>query len=200
MRHGKHNHTLVATQEHRKALLSNLAAALFTHGRIQTTLAKARGLRPFAEKVITLAKKAQQGDAAKRVHLQRLALTYVRDKAAINLLFNEKAEQFAKRPGGYTRIYKLGNRIGDAAEMALIELCGADDEQHLPRSKRAGAKKATTKKAPAKKETTEEVTAEVATEEAPAAEAAAEEKPAKKPAAKKATKKAEPKAEDKSEE
>lgn len=191
MRHGKHNHTLVATQEHRKALLSNMAAALFTHGRIQTTLAKARGLRPFAEKVITMAKKANQGDAIARVHYQRLALTYVRNKDAVNLLFNEKVEQFMKRPGGYTRIYKLGNRIGDAADMALIELCGADDEQHLPRSKRAGATKAAAKKAPAKKESTEEVAAEVAAPEAPAAE----EKPAKKPAAKKATKKAEPKAE-----
>jgi len=143
MRHGKHQHTLVSTQEHRKSLLSNLAAALFTHGRIETTLAKARGLRPFAEKVITLAKKAKASDKVRAMNLKRLALTYVRDEDAIHTLFTKRVEEFAKRPGGYTRIYKLGmRRVTDAAEMAIVELVPASDEGRKPRSKRAGAKPA----------------------------------------------------------
>ena len=141
MRHGKHQHTLVPTQEHRRALLSNLAAALFTHGRIQTTLAKAKGLRPFAEKVITLAKKAKSADKVRAVSLRRLAMNYVRDEDAISTLFTKRAEEFAKRTGGYTRIYKLGTRTNDAAEMALIELVSAGDEGRKPRSKRAVASK-----------------------------------------------------------
>lgn len=137
MRHGKHQHTLVPTQEHRRALLSNLAAALFTHGRIETTLAKAKGLRPFAEKVITLAKKAKQADKVRAVTLKRLAMSYVRNEDAIHALFTKRADEFVSRPGGYTRIYKLGRRASDAAEMALIELIPASDEGRKPRSKRA---------------------------------------------------------------
>lgn len=136
MRHGKHQHTLVPTQEHRRALLSNLAAALFTHGRIETTLAKAKGLRPFAEKVITLAKKAKQADKFRAVTLKRLAMSYVRNENAIHALFTKRADEFVSRPGGYTRIYKLGRRASDAAEMALIELIPASDEGRKPRSKR----------------------------------------------------------------
>lgn len=139
MRHGKHQHTLVPTQEHRKALLSNLAAGLFMHGRIQTTLAKAKGLRPFAEKVITLAKKAKTADKARAIALKKLALTYVRDEDAIHMLFTKRVEEFAKRSGGYTRIYKLGRRISDAGETALIELVSASDEGRKPRSKRTAA-------------------------------------------------------------
>ena len=91
-----------------RALLSNLAAALIRHGRIETTLTKARALRPFIEKVITKAKKAAAAAEKKdAIHLRRLALRKVRDEDAITLLFNEKAAQFAKRSGGYTRIYKL---------------------------------------------------------------------------------------------
>ncbi len=110
-------------------MLSNLAAALITHGRIQTTLTKARALRPFIEKVITKAKhaagKSEKKDA---VHLRRLALRDVRDEDAVTLLFNEKYKEFENRAGGYTRIYKLGpQRLGDAAEMALIEFVKADD-------------------------------------------------------------------------
>jgi large subunit ribosomal protein L17 len=141
MRHGKHKHPLVPTQEHRKALLSNLAAALFTHGRIQTTLAKAKALRPFSEKVITLAKKAA-ATPAKAVAFKRLALSYVRDEDAITTLFKDRAGEFSKRTGGYTRIYKLGTRVNDAAEMALIELIPASDEGRKPRSKRTAAKAA----------------------------------------------------------
>ena len=129
MRHGKHHASLGVTREHREAMLSNLAAALITHGRIQTTLTKAKALRPFIEKVITKAKRAAARTEKKdAVHLRRLALRDVRDENAVTLLFNEKYKEFADRNGGYTRIYKLGpQRISDAAEMALIEFVKAED-------------------------------------------------------------------------
>ena len=129
MRHNKHHASLGVTREHRESMLSNLAAALITHGRIQTTLAKARALRPFIEKVITKAKHAASKEAKRdAVHLRRLALRDVRDEDAVTLLFNDKYKEFENRAGGYTRIYKLGpQRLGDAAEMALIEFVKADD-------------------------------------------------------------------------
>jgi large subunit ribosomal protein L17 len=129
MRHGKHHASLGVTREHREAMLSNLAVALITHGRIQTTLTKAKALRPFIEKVITKAKRAAARTEKKdAVHLRRLALRDVRDENAVTLLFNEKYKEFADRNGGYTRIYKLGpQRISDAAEMALIEFVKAED-------------------------------------------------------------------------
>jgi len=129
MRHNKHHASLGVTRSHRESMLSNLAAALITHGRIQTTLTKARVLRPFIEKAITKAKhaagKSEKKDA---VHLRRLVLRDIRDEDAVTLLFNEKYKDFSDRAGGYTRIYKLGpQRLGDAAEMALIEFVKADD-------------------------------------------------------------------------
>ena len=129
MRHQKHHASLGVTREHRESMLSNLAAALITHDRIQTTLAKARALRPFIEKVITKAKHAASKEAKRdAVHLRRLALRDVRDEDAVTLLFNDKYKEFENRAGGYTRIYKLGpQRLGDAAEMALIEFVKAED-------------------------------------------------------------------------
>jgi large subunit ribosomal protein L17 len=129
MRHQKHHASLGVTREHRESMLSNLAAALITHGRIQTTLTKARVLRPFIEKLITKAKHAAgKSDKKDAVHLRRLVLRDIRDEDAVTLLFNEKYKEFADRAGGYTRIYKLGpQRLGDAAEMALIEFVKADD-------------------------------------------------------------------------
>ena len=110
-------------------MLSNLAASLITHGRIQTTLTKAKALRPFIEKIVTKAKhaaaKTERKDA---VHLRRLPLADVRDENAVTKLFNELHKEFANRNGGYTRIYKLGARKGDAAETALIELVAKDDK------------------------------------------------------------------------
>lgn len=142
MRHLNHKHGLGLKKEHRVALMAALASALFTHGRIRTTLAKARALRPFAEKVITLAKKAAlTEDKAVKIHYRRLAMARVRDEAAVKTLFNERATEFLKREGGYTRIYKLGQRVSDAAETALIELVPANDE---------GYKKAARKPAPKK--------------------------------------------------
>ena len=128
MRHLKHRQQLGVKKAHRHALMGNLAAALITHGRIQTTLAKAKALRPFIEKIITMARKAKKAEPARSVYLRRLAISRVRDKEAVKILFNDKADQFMNRNGGYTRIYKLGPRRGDAAEMALIEFIAADDK------------------------------------------------------------------------
>ncbi|MBI2511554.1 MAG: 50S ribosomal protein L17 [Opitutae bacterium] len=166
MRHNKHHASLGVTREHRAAMLSNMGASLIKHGRIETTLTKAKALRPFIEKVITKAKKAaalpkENGKlSASAIHLRRLALKDVRDEGAVTLLFNEKVAQFEKRSGGYTRIYKLApRRISDAAEMALIEFIGAEDQGY---KKSKGAKKS--KKAKAAKPAAE------ATEAAPAVE------------------------------
>lgn len=172
MRHRKHSHTLGVKKEHRAALMANLAAALLTHGRIQTTLAKAKALRPFVEKVITMAKNAQKASPERALYLKRLALARVRDKKAVQKLFEERAEEFASRSGGYTRIYKLGARVGDAAETALIELIDASDEGY--RSNRRKSKKKVAKKeaAPAPSEE------KAAEETAPEGEAAAVEETA----------------------
>src|SRR6185312_14534261 len=162
MRHNKHHSSLGVTREHRAAMLSNMAASLITHGRIETTLTKAKALRPFIEKVITKAKKAAaKSDKKDAIHLRRLALSDVRDETAITKLFNETYKEFANRNGGYTRIYKLGaQRLGDAAEMALIEFVKADDP---------GYKKSKGKKAKGSKKT--KAAAPAAPEAAPAAEA-----------------------------
>lgn len=146
MRHNKHHASLGVTREHRAAMLSNLAASLITHGRIQTTLTKAKALRPFIERVITKAKKAAaQGEKKDALHLRRLALKDVRDENAVTLLFNEKYKEFANRNGGYTRIYKLGARMSDAAELALIEFVKADEQGYKKTRRKGGkSKKATT--------------------------------------------------------
>lgn len=150
MRHNKHHASLGVTREHRESMLSNLAASLIEHGRIQTTLTKAKALRPFIEKVITKAKRAAAKTEKKdQIHLRRLALADVRNEDAITKLFNETHKEFANRNGGYTRIYKLGaQRQSDAAELALIEFVKADDPGYKKqKSKKAGkAKKAGGKK------------------------------------------------------
>jgi large subunit ribosomal protein L17 len=148
MRHNKHHASLGVTVEHRRAMLSNMAASLITHGRIETTLTKAKALRPFIEKVITKAKQAAAKSEKKdAIHLRRLAMSDVRDETAITKLFNETYKEFANRNGGYTRIYKLGQqRLGDAAEMALIEFVKADD-QGYKKSKTKKASKAKKRKA-----------------------------------------------------
>jgi large subunit ribosomal protein L17 len=169
MRHNKHHASLGVTVEHRRAMMSNLAAALITHGRIETTLTKAKALRPFIEKVITKAKKAagatQKKDA---LHLRRLALSDVRDETAITKLFNETQKEFTNRSGGYTRIYKLGQqRSGDAAEMALIEFVKADDQGYKKSKGKKSAKGKKAKAAPA----TEAAAPAAETPAAPATEA-----------------------------
>jgi large subunit ribosomal protein L17 len=164
MRHNKHHSSLGVTREHREAMLSNMGASLITHGRIKTTLTKAKALRPFIEKVITKAKQAAaKTDKKDALHLRRLALANVRDENAITLLFNEKVKEFANRNGGYTRIYKLGaQRLGDAAELALIELVKADD---------VGYKKSKGKKSPKAKKAAKAAAAPAVEEAKPADEA-----------------------------
>lgn len=115
MRHQRAGSKLGRDSSHRKALYSNLAGALITHGRIETTEAKAKAVKPFAEKMITLGKR---GDLAAR----RLALAELRSQDVVHQLFAEVAPRFAERPGGYTRIVKLGPRQGDAADMVFLEL------------------------------------------------------------------------------
>lgn len=163
MRHSKRRHILGVSSSHRSAMLGNLSVALITHGRIKTTLAKAKALRPFIEKVITLAKKADQAnDAARKLHFRRLAIARLRDKKAVAALFDSKVSEFSDRLGGYTRIYKLGQRVGDAAEMALIELIDANDEGYPKRPKKNAAKSTKSK---AKTDAEAEVEAEVEVEE-----------------------------------
>jgi len=176
MRHLKHRFQLGRKKEHRQALMANLGAALIRHGRIQTTLPKAKALRPFVEKIITLAKKAENASPERALHYRRLAQSRVRDKEALGILFNDRASAFSDRPGGYTRIYKLGTRKGDAAEMAVIQLIPADDEGYgkKSRSKASSAKPASEDK-PASEVKAEPAAAEPVAEEAPAESAVAEE-------------------------
>ncbi len=115
MRHARSGKKLGRDSAHRKALYSNLAGALITHGRIETTEAKAKAVKPFAEKMITLGKR---GD----LHARRLALAELRSNDVVHKLFSDVAPRFAERQGGYTRVVKLGPRQGDAASMALLEL------------------------------------------------------------------------------
>jgi large subunit ribosomal protein L17 len=115
MRHRRAGKKLGRDSAHRRALYSNLAGALIEHGRIKTTQAKAKAVKPFAEQMITLGKR---GD----LHARRLALAELRSQDVVHQLFAEVAPRFAERPGGYTRIVKLGPRLGDAAEMVYLEL------------------------------------------------------------------------------
>jgi large subunit ribosomal protein L17 len=136
---------------HQRLILSNLATALFEHGRITTTEAKARTLRPVAERLIT---KAKKGD----LHNRRLVLRTIKDKGVVHTLFTEIAPQFAERPGGYTRITKIGPRKGDNAPMAVIELV---TEPYAPKPKaskpaaQSAAKPAAEPAAPAEAEVVE---------------------------------------------
>lgn len=145
MRHRTHRHNLGVRKEHRASMVANLASALITHARITTTLSRARAVRPFVEKVVTLAKKgAAAATPAVKLHYYRLALSRLRDESAVALLFKERVGAFQARKGGYTRILKVGARPGDAAETAVIELVGKDDAQ--PPRPKAKVRKA---KAPA---------------------------------------------------
>lgn len=142
MRHRKYRHRLGMKKDHRTAVMANLASALLEHGRIRTTLPKAKVLRPYVERVISLAKRAQGNSAARALYLRRLAISRLRNKAIAHHLFEERVEQFSNRNGGYCRIYKLGHRAGDATEMAIIELIEADDEGYSSsRSSRRGREK-----------------------------------------------------------
>ena len=186
MRHSKHKHLLGVKSAHRLSLMANMCSALIENGRIRTTLAKAKALRPSIEKIITLAKKAHLSeDAAKKVHYRRLAIARLRNKKSVQKLFDELAEDFVNRTGGYTRIYKLAiPRLGDAADMAIIEFVKASDKGY---GKRKGSGKKTDKKSKSSKpkqkkaekeeaeEVAEAVVVDTAVVEEPAAAVPAEE-------------------------
>ena len=142
MRHGKKFNHLGRKVAHRKAMLSNMACSLIEHKKINTTLAKAKALRVFIEPILTKSK-------TDSTHNRRTAFRYLRDKYAVTELFREVAPKIADRPGGYTRIIRIGNRLGDNAEMCLIELVdfneiyGANAPKKTRRSRRgSGAAKA----------------------------------------------------------
>src|SRR6185436_8413471 len=119
MRHNNGYRKLGRTSGHRRALLRSLTTSLFRHERIRTTLPKAKELRPFAEKLITLARRDD-------LHSRRLVAAQVADRDVVKKLFTSLGPRFASRPGGYTRTFKLGKRQGDGAEMAIVELLGSE--------------------------------------------------------------------------
>lgn len=156
MRHNKKFNHLGRTSAHRKAMLANMASSLIEHKRITTTVAKAKALRVYVEPLITKAKDDT-------THSRRTVFSYLQDKNAVSELFREVAVKVAERPGGYTRILKTGNRLGDNADMCIIELVdyneamlAAKEEAAKPkkrRSRRGGAKKAEAETPAAKVET-----------------------------------------------
>ncbi|QKJ31293.1 50S ribosomal protein L17 [Mucilaginibacter mali] len=169
MRHGKKVNHLGRTDSHRKAMMSNMATSLILHKRITTTLAKAKALRVYVEPLITKSKNDT-------THSRRTVFSYLQDKDAVSILFREIAEKVANRPGGYTRIIKMENRLGDNAEMALIEL--VDYNTVYTKGEAAVAKKSTRRRGSGKgKVAATEVKAEpvaeaVEVKEEPVAEAA----------------------------
>jgi len=128
MRHNLAYRKLGRVSEHRTALLRNQAMALIRHERIETTMPKAKELRPFVERLITIAKRGvASGDAnGKSLHARRLVLAELPDKAIVGKLFESIAPRYAERPGGYTRILRVGFRRGDSAEVAQVELVGSE--------------------------------------------------------------------------
>ncbi|HXB44860.1 MAG TPA: 50S ribosomal protein L17 [Puia sp.] len=147
MRHGDKIKNLSRTASHRRALLSNLASQLITHKRVVTTLAKAKALRVYVEPLITKAKE-------NTTHQRRIVFSHLQDKEAVTELFSTVSEKVAGRPGGYTRIIKLGARVGDNAETALIELVDFNEiygkgkgeiKEGAKRTRRGSRKKATDK-------------------------------------------------------
>ena len=198
MRHGKKIAHLGRTASHRKAMMANMASSLIEHKRINTTVAKAKALKKFVEPLITKAK-------SDTTHNRRVVFSALRNKYAVSELFRDIAEKVADRPGGYTRIIKVGSRLGDNASMALIELVDFNDTYvtEKPTKKRSrrrgGKKKAETSPAASEadiaedvvEEVTEEVAApeteEVAVEETPTEEESEEETKAADPATEEVT-------------
>lgn len=121
MRHQRYGRTLGRSSGHRKALFKNLITELFRHGQIETTEAKAKAIRPLAERMITIAKRGHTG-RIDEVHARRLLRARLSDPEIAALVYNELGPRYAERPGGYTRIFKMGPRKGDGARMAIIEL------------------------------------------------------------------------------
>jgi len=154
MRHLKSGRKLGRTRSHRKATLSALSVSLIQHKKIRTTTAKAKEARTVVEKLITRAKRAVQkeGDGkAKDVHARRVVFAFLRDRTAVTTLFNDIAPKVANRPGGYTRVVKLGQRRGDGAEVAVLELVDYNVGQEKAAAKAKAKAKAAT--APRKRTT-----------------------------------------------
>ena len=170
MRHGNKNNNLSRTASHRRALLMNLGCQLITYKRITTTLAKAKALRTYIEPIITKTKHTDSKEVI--MHNHRLVFSYLNDKAAVKELFTVVAPKVAARPGGYTRIIKLGARAGDNAEVAMIELVDFNDIYGKGTTAAAEPAKKTRRAGGAKKKAE---TAE-ATAETPATDKATEEK------------------------
>lgn len=170
MRHNKKFNHLGRTTSHRKAMLSNMACSLIKHKRISTTLAKAKALRVYVEPLLT---KAKEDTTASR----RLVFSHLKDKTVVTELFRDVAVKIADRPGGYTRILRTGFRLGDAAEMCIIELVDYNENMLKDKApKKAARTRRSSKKAAATAETAAEPVA--AAEEAPATEAPAQEEKA----------------------
>ncbi len=173
MRHLKSGRKLGRTRSHRKATLSSLSNAIIAHKRITTTLAKAKETRMVVEKLVTRAKRAVAGEGegqAKNVHARREVFSFLRDRKAVTTLFNDIAPLVAGRPGGYTRVVKLGQRRGDGAQLALLEFVDFKVGQtKTAKTERKAAKSAprkkTSKKAAATKAAATEEAASPQTEE-----------------------------------
>ncbi|MEP0214888.1 MAG: 50S ribosomal protein L17, partial [Cellulophaga sp.] len=148
MRHGKKVNHLGRKAAHRKAMLANMACSLIEHKRINTTVAKAKALKQFVEPLITKSKAENNQSVEKGTHNRRIVFKNLRDKYAVTTLFGEVSSKVGDRPGGYTRIIKLGNRLGDNADMALIELVdfnevyNAGKPKEKKKSRRGRSKKA----------------------------------------------------------
>ena len=168
MRHGRKFNHLGRTADHRRAMLANMAISLIMHKRITTTLAKAKALKKYVEPLITRSKDDSTNS-------RRVVFSYLQNKEALKELFGAVAQKVGDRPGGYTRIIKLGFRQGDAAEKAFIEL--VDFDENMLKAPKAEKKTRRSRKSAPKAEAAAEapVAEEVKAEEAPAAEAAAEE-------------------------
>ncbi len=152
MRHGKKGNHLGRKTAHRKAMLANMACSLIEHKRINTTVAKAKALKVFIEPLITKSKAENNQTTEKGTHNRRIVFRSLRDKHAITELFGQVSEKVGERPGGYTRIIKLGNRLGDNADMAMIELVDFNEIYNADKAKKkttrrsrrgSGAKEAT---------------------------------------------------------
>ena len=165
MRHNKKLNHLGRTADHRRALLANLAISLIMHKRITTTLAKAKALKKYVEPLVTRAKNDSTNS-------RRVVFSYLQNKEAIKELFGPIADKVGDRPGGYTRIIKLGSRLGDAASMAFIELVDFDD--NMAKTPKADKKTRRSRRSGKKADAAESPVAEVEATEAPAEEAKAE--------------------------
>jgi len=156
MRHGKKINHLSRTASHRSAMLANMACSLIEHKRIQTTTAKAKALKRFVEPIITKAKAENNDNVERNTHNRRIVFSYLRNKEAVSQLFAEVAEKVADRPGGYTRIIKLGNRLGDNADMALIELVDFNETYDTGAKKKSTRRRKKAADAPAQPAATKE--------------------------------------------